>query len=215
MNAQWQAWRKRFDARPLRERLLMLGAAVAVLLMLSDTLWLTPAYREWKGQAGQRQQASEAAAQLREATSQRQRQLEELVQAQRRELQDWQQRLRAAESRLAERGGQLVHANEMVGVLDAVIRQNAGLKLRSMQNLPRSELGGASGPAGGTTLYRHGVELVVEGSYAELLAYMQALQALPQRLLWGGMSLNAEQHPRLALTLRVYTLSQDKQWLEL
>lgn len=210
-----KAWRERFDARPQRERVLMLGAALAVLLLLADSFWLTPAYREWKAQTAQRSQAEQAASQLREASGQRQRQLDEQVQAQRRELQDWQQRLRAAEARLAARGGQLVHANEMVGVLEAVIRQNAGLKLRSMQNLPRTELGAASAGQPGGMLYRHGVELVVEGSYAELLAYMQALQALPQRLLWGGMSLNAEQHPRLALTLRLYTLSQDKQWLEL
>jgi MSHA biogenesis protein MshJ len=212
MIAKIKAWRERFDARPQRERLLMLGAALAVLVLAADSIWLTPAYREWKAQAEQHRLAAAAVAQLREASSQRQRQLEELVQGQRRELQDWQQRLRTAEAKLAERGGQLVHANEMVGVLDAVIRQNAGLKLRNMQNLARTELNTGSGA---TPLYRHGVELVVEGSYAELLAYMQALQALPQRLLWGGMSLNAEQHPRLALTLRVYTLSQDKQWLEL
>lgn len=212
MSAPVKAWRERFDARPQRERVLMLGAALAVLLLLADTLWLTPAYREWKDQSAQHRQAAETVAKLREASVERQRQLEQLVQGQRRELQDWQQRLRTAEAKLAARGGQLVHANEMVSVLDAVIRQNAGLKLRSMQNLPRTELNTGQG---GATLYRHGVELVVEGSYAELLSYMQALQALPQRLLWGGMSLNAEQHPRLALTLRVYTLSQDKQWLEL
>ncbi|MDI4635087.1 hypothetical protein J7U46_18635 [Pelomonas sp. V22] len=215
MNGQLKAWRERFDAQPLRMRQLMLGAAAAVLLLLADSFWLTPAYREWKTQTEQHRLAGQTAAQLRETSAQRQRQLEELVQGQRRELQDWQQRLRTAEEKLAQRGGQLVHANEMVGVLDAVIRQNAGLKLRSMQNLPRTELNAEAAGKGGAPLYRHGVELVVEGSYAELLAYVQALQALPQRLLWGGMSLNAEQHPRLALTLRVYTLSQDKQWLEL
>lgn len=215
MRARLQAWRERFDAQPQRMRLLTLGAGLAVLLLLADSFWLTPAFREWKAQTEQHRLAAEAAAQLREAAGQRQRQLEEQVQSQRRELQDWQQRLGDAEAKLAQRGAQLVHASEMVGVLDAVIRQNAGLKLRSMQNLPRTELNADAAGKGGTMLYRHGVELVVEGRYAELLAYVQALQALPQRLLWGGMSLNAEQHPRLALTLRVYTLSQDKQWLEL
>ncbi|MDM4767781.1 type 4a pilus biogenesis protein PilO [Pelomonas sp. SE-A7] len=206
-----KAWLERFDARPQRERVLMLGAALAVLLLLADSFWLSPAYKEWKAQTAQHQQAAAAAAQLHQALGLRQQQLGEKVQAQVRELQDWQQRLRQAEAALSDRGGQLVHANEMVGVLEAVIRQNAGLKLRSMQNLPRTEVD----TGGGALLYRHGVELVVEGSYAELLTYLQALQALPQRLLWGGMGLNAEQHPRLTLTLRLYTLSQDKQWLEL
>lgn len=68
-------------------------------------------------------------------------------------------------------------------------------------------------PAGG--LYRHGVELQLEGSYADLLAYLQAMEALPQRMLWGSASLQVDQHPRCVLTLRVHTLSRDPHWLEL
>lgn len=64
-------------------------------------------------------------------------------------------------------------------------------------------------------LYRHGVELVLEGSYADLLGYLKAMEALPQRVLWGGAGLQVEQHPRCVLTLRVYTLSRDPNWLEL
>lgn len=77
----------------------------------------------------------------------------------------------------------------------------------------------ATAPAGRPVaiggLYRHGVELVLEGSYADLLGYLQAMEALPQRVLWGGVQLQVEQHPRCVLTLRVYTLSRDPNWLEL
>ena len=86
-------------------------------------------------------------------------------------------------------------------------------------SLPRTELTAtrpdgtpaASGPA----LYRHGVELAVEGSFADLLAYMQALEDMPQRVLWGGVQLKVEQYPKALLTLRIYTLSLDRGWLEL
>ena len=65
------------------------------------------------------------------------------------------------------------------------------------------------------TLYRHGVELELEGGFNDLLAYLLAAEALPQRMLWGSISLKVALHPTSVLTLRVYTLSRDRHWLEI
>ena len=76
----------------------------------------------------------------------------------------------------------------------------------------------ATHPAGqgaNPTLYRHGVELVLEGSFADVLQYLRDVEALPQRVLWGSVSLKVEQHPRCVLTLRAYTISRDRHWLEI
>jgi MSHA biogenesis protein MshJ len=91
------------------------------------------------------------------------------------------------------------------------------LKLRSLQSMPPTAVGSNASltkPVKGQ-LYRHGVELAVEGSYADLLSYCAALETLPQHLLWGGMKLAADKHPQIVLTLRLYTLSVDRNWLEL
>ena len=72
-----------------------------------------------------------------------------------------------------------------------------------------------SGQTGNPTLYRHGVELVLEGSFANVLQYLRDVEALPQRVLWGSVSLKVEQHPRCVLTLRAYTISRDRHWLEI
>lgn len=69
--------------------------------------------------------------------------------------------------------------------------------------------------AGRPGLWKHGVEIVLAGSYADLAAYVQRLEALPQRWLRGGLQFRVEQHPRATLTLRLYTLSLDPGWLEL
>ncbi len=65
------------------------------------------------------------------------------------------------------------------------------------------------------TLYRHGVQITVEGSFADLLTYVQALEAMPQRMLWGDVSFKVEQYPRAALSLQLYTISRDRHWLEI
>lgn len=62
-------------------------------------------------------------------------------------------------------------------------------------------------------LYKHGVEISVEGSYADLLNYLGELEHMPWQVYWGSVSLSAQGAPLSRLTLVVYTLSLDKTWL--
>ena len=39
------------------------------------------------------------------------------------------------------------------------------------------------------------------------------LEKSPQKLLWSRVSLSADKHPKLVLTLTVFTLSLDRTWL--
>jgi MSHA biogenesis protein MshJ len=64
-------------------------------------------------------------------------------------------------------------------------------------------------------LYRHGVEIVVQGSYPDMVAYMAALEAMPTQLFWRKAELVAGSYPRASLRLNVYTLSLDQKWMKL
>jgi MSHA biogenesis protein MshJ len=64
-------------------------------------------------------------------------------------------------------------------------------------------------------LYRHGVEVVLQGSYLDMIGYMEALEALPIQLFWGKAQLDAQQYPNSRLTLTLYTLSLDEKWMKL
>jgi MSHA biogenesis protein MshJ len=64
-------------------------------------------------------------------------------------------------------------------------------------------------------LYRHGVEIVLQGSYLDMVNYMEALEALPSQLFWGKAKLDAGQYPNSRLTLTLYTLSLDAKWMKL
>lgn len=78
-------------------------------------------------------------------------------------------------------------------------------------NLP-STMSGSNAPP---SLYRHGVEITLEGSFGELLSYLRTLEAMPQHVLWGGLRMKTAQHPTTVMTLRLYTLSRDRVWLEI
>jgi len=73
----------------------------------------------------------------------------------------------------------------------------------------------APAPNARAMLYRHGVELVLQGSYLDMVAYMEALEHLPVQLFWGKAVLEADSYPVAKLSLTLYTLSLDDKWMKL
>lgn len=111
-------------------------------------------------------------------------------------------------------------------LLHTLLTRHRGLTLVSMTTLPPRSLIELP-PAGkdgakpledhaalpGGNLYKHGIEIKLAGGYQDLLAYVAELDASPQKLLRGGISLVVRQHPVSELTLTIYTLSLDTTWL--
>ena len=219
--------RRAFDGRARRERILLIGAAMAVAVMAGDWLWLSPAFEQWQAARRRAMLAAETLQTLNNDLAQRgaaARALEAQVQQ---EVAQWRAKVQQGDAELRAIGTSLVAAADMLPVLDRMLAQAGGLHLRSMQSLPRTELAASPGAApaagaaasapgaAGPALYRHGVELTVEGRYADLLAYLNALESMPQRVLWGGVQLKVDDYPKAVLTLRLYTLSMDRGWLEI
>jgi len=243
MRARLAQLRRAFDARPRRERLLLIGAGIAVVWMLADNLWLTPAYKQWSAVQARRNAAVAGVKQLNGALQRQSADTRNAEQQLRADVVQLRKRVGEGDAALRTFGATLVGASEMVPMLGRLLDQVGGLRLRSMQSLGRVEVGSAmtgpvaaSAPAATTAikplaanpapnptpapnrtagLYRHGVELTIEGSYADVVSYLLAVEAMPQHLLWGGMQLKVEQHPKVVVTLRLYTLSQDRNWLEI
>ena len=62
-------------------------------------------------------------------------------------------------------------------------------------------------------VYKHGMELTVEGSYLDLLEYQARLEKLPWRMFFARTSVNAVDYPRVLMTIKLYTLSLEEAWL--
>lgn len=211
--------RRQFDGRARRERALLVGVAVAVIWMAADRLWLTPAFKDWSTARSRQLAADAAVLQLNDdivARGSASRAAEEQLRA---EIAQSRERIGQGDAALRAFGATLVGASEMVPMLDRLLGQVGGLRMRSVQSLSRAELAPAPAGAAATptsaALYRHGVELVVEGSYADVVSYVRAIEGMPQHVLWGGMQLQVEQYPKVVVTLRLYTLSPDRGWLEI
>lgn len=239
MKQQWLKLAARMDALALRERLMVFLAAVALLAYASWLLLAPIAARQERLRAElAAQQAEMQAMEADLAAKLRAHQTDPNAAALTRlaTLRTDRDRLRSDLQSL--RTG-LVSSEEMVPTLQRLVAANRNLKLVSLRSLPVSGLseavrpapavdpfapGTAPGPspaparpagAPREVLYRHGVELVLQGSYLHMIDYMDALHALPTQLLWGRVELAALAYPQAQLTLTLYTLSLDERWMTL
>jgi MSHA biogenesis protein MshJ len=62
-------------------------------------------------------------------------------------------------------------------------------------------------------IYQHGVEIRLAGGYNDLVNYLAELEQMPQQVMWSSVRLEVIRYPRNEMTVRVYTLSLDRNWL--
>jgi MSHA biogenesis protein MshJ len=238
LTRRWAQAARAFNRRALRERVLLIVASAALLVWL---MGLAGLHSRWDHLQQQRQQVASTAAALAslQATADQLQTTEQGRQQQARaDLAALARQLasadlgaaRPAPSVAALPGSSaaparpelpgLVAPQQMLPLLQELLVHQRGLRLRSLLSLGQTSVGEPAAaakavPPSGATLYRHAVQLSLDGSYVDLLAYLQALEALPHQLLWGPMTLDAEHYPALRLTLEVYTLSSQTTWVEL
>ncbi len=227
---QWQNLAERVDAMSLRERALIFLAAALVLVTLVNTLLIDPLL-------SRQRMLSQQIVQAQTQTNILQAQIQAMVTAQnadpdaalRARMQQLQQELASADTTLLDFQSGLVPPRQMPAMLKDILLRNRALRLVSLKTLPPQNLAAAAqtaaaqtspgqtapgqNPAQQAAMFRHGVEITVEGSYADLLRYLTAMESSPWRMFWGKADLKADSYPKATLTLTLYTLSLDKAWL--
>jgi len=141
-----------------------------------------------------------------------------------------QSRLLVLETQLNDLQTTLINPDRMPELLHSLLKKNNALKLIELKTLPtKGLLDSASEDANNQhadsqketpnfqtlPVYKHGVEITIEGHYLDLLEYVTELERMPWHVLWSKAALNVEHYPDNQLKLTVYTLSLDKTWLSI
>jgi MSHA biogenesis protein MshJ len=224
---QWQKLAERFGALKPRERALVLIGVVVGTALVFDAVAFQPAEARKKALEGQIAQARQN---LKNAQAlMKTKQSVGDSHAVKRTYRD------ALRGRLAEVNQNMIGLQKgmvpperMARLLEEVLSHTRGLQLLSLRALPpqRFEAGRAAAapPAAGKaakpapkeperTIYQHSFEIVLQGSYSDLLDYLARLEKLPWQMFWSRISVQTEQHPSLRVTLTVKTLSLTEAWL--
>jgi MSHA biogenesis protein MshJ len=130
----------------------------------------------------------------------------------------------------------LVQAEKINLLLENILKQNKALQLISLKSLPVVNLIAMpkaqetiSQSSAATTampvvnvstpdelsIYKHEVELVLQGNYLDMLTYMRELESMPERVYWSRSSFSVLEYPKASLRLNLFTLSLEKKWLNL
>jgi MSHA biogenesis protein MshJ len=201
----------RFDALAMRERVLVAGA----VLIGTVLLWFATSYDP----ATARQRALRAElTTLQQSITLTTQSIQETNEANptltaQREENRLKERLAAINTQLAAKSAGLIPPERMVQVIQDVLARQRGVTLVSLHNSPVTTL--VPGAAGATSAgpYVHPVEIVVEGSYLDVLAYLHALEHLEWRFYWRLLELESTAYPRNRVRIELSTLSLDKDWI--
>lgn len=208
------------DARAPRERLLLAISLLAVLTLLWHVLLIEPLAQHKQALKAQINSAAATvfaldqeaaaivagAAQDPDAENRQQKVLLE-------------EEIGRLDERLASLTGELISPQQMVAVLEEMLKRRRQLSLTRLENLPSEPLlepppvDSQAEKVQQRNLYRHPLRIELTGSYLEALAYLQSLEQLPRKVYWQDLTLSVEEYPQAKITVTVYTLSLKEDWI--
>src|SRR5690606_3735689 len=208
-SAKWQELNQRANAMSVRERMIIAGAVAVILLGLVDQLLLRP----WMTERVELEKSRET---LRAATTQvtqdiatlEQRLAHDPNQLLREKIDQLNQRHAKVDAAIASITDGMIAPELMPALLGELLSERSGLKVQSISSRPAQQILSADkanqqAPA----IYRHDLEMRLEGSFFQVQQYLHSIEQLPGRMIWDQLTYEVEQHPDGQLMLAVHTLS--------
>jgi MSHA biogenesis protein MshJ len=243
MKKIWERFASKVDALSLRDRAILFLMISGVLVMLVNTLVIDPQFTKQQQLSEKIKRDELQISSYRLETDQLQiaGRFDPDAQAKNRLL-ELKNLLEKADLDTEKLQKNLVKPEQVDQLLQGILKRSKGLQLVSMESLPVLDLmankeskldsrpeSNVIATAASTTsipaidtanlrkhgVFKHEVELVLEGKYLDMLAYMQALESMPQQLYWSESEMQVLEYPKARLRLRLFTLSLEKSWLNL
>lgn len=212
MKAQFTQLAQKFDGLSQRERGLIALAVFALLGML--------AYLQleslWKQQHATTQQlaalALENSVSLQQIELYQQRLALDPNQDYRQRLTLLQQQNQQLDAELNEQMVEMVPADYMPVLLGNLLGQAQGISLIKFTSIaPLALL--AVGEDNKWNLYSHGIRMSLEGDYFALLRFVEAVEAMPDKLYWKRLDYKVADYPKGKVDIELYTLSINKDFI--
>jgi MSHA biogenesis protein MshJ len=228
----WRRAAVRFNQMSLRERLLIAAAGLGALVMLWTVAIMDPLHAHERALQDEMTSLQDS---LTNGTSADGMQGDALRNEEAlARIETLNVELKRIDTELASKSAGLIPPERMVQAIQDVLRHQQGLKLVSLHNQTMTPLVPAVPPdpnaatttdADGNVVepvappamdngpFVHPVELVVEGTYLDVLRYLQALEASPWRFDWKVLELKTQRYPINRVRIELTTLSMDKEWV--
>lgn len=222
MNTMWQRFNNFMGQRNPRERVILLGATLILIVYAWGMVLFNPMYNT-------NADLTVRIADVRATVMTQNNRIAELNallrgdpdSPQRLRQRELQQANVTADLRLEQLYSQLIDPRQMATTLAGILQRETPLKLVSLENV-RPELihgtppapGANTTPASGTvSLYKHGLRMVFEGSFMDTVRYLRSLEQLEHQFYWENIVFEIQQYPTARISLDIYTLSTQQEWI--
>ena len=212
MKAQFEQLAQKFDALSQRERGLI---ALAVLVLVAMSAYM-PIESLWKQQQSTAQQLNaieqENQVSVQQLELYQQRLAMDPNQDYRQRLTLLQQQNQQIDAQLGEQMVDMVPADYMPELLGNLLGQVQGIKLLKFTSVTPVPLL-AVGEEKKLNLYSHGIRMSLEGDYFSVLRFVEAVEAMPDKLYWKRLDYKVADYPKGKIDIELYTLSINKDFI--
>ncbi len=218
------------DEQPVRQRLLLLVAIVAVFFIIWDAVLMRSSkLREEQAESDTALLEKQVKALELEAEATLKKLAADPNLERRKRKAELERQLADLDAGFNERTADLIPPPEMVRVLKELLGRESDLQLVRLKSQAASRLlapdekqesGSESASeakvdmgSGPVRLFRHGLVLEMSGDYLSVLRYIQAVEQLPWKFFWESMSYQVQQWPVGLITLKLLSLSSEEGWI--
>jgi MSHA biogenesis protein MshJ len=229
MKGLWVRYSARIDAMTPRERAMVFAAGACALVFVLWGLAIQPLWDRNHRLAAQSASQGATVVALEAQKRELQAQLATSPDAEtNRRIAELDRRLANLDATLTQMQSGLIAPARMPALIKGIVGRAPRLQLVAMRTLPVTPLlDKAAGSAASETsktgserktasdpgIFKHGIEITLEGRYLDLLEYAAQLEAMPTRVMWNRTRIDALDYPRVTMTLTLYTLSLERTWL--
>ncbi|UCH48383.1 MAG: hypothetical protein JSU95_00750 [Betaproteobacteria bacterium] len=210
---QWRELEQRFASLTRRERGILLGGGLAVILILGFSLADSSLARQ-RLLSKEIVKAQSDAAMAKAQAEVIMRQLAEDPDARaRKRIATLSKETRSLDEQMQGLNRGLIEPEQMAEILQKMLLRDKGVTLVGLKTLPVSHLIDGKQTDDGANVYKHGIEITLQGRYLDMLEYLGRLEGLPWQMFWSQASMDATDYPAVRITVTVFTLSLDEDWL--
>ena len=210
----------RFDALERRERLLLVATVLVLGILLWDVTLRSPLAQRHAAALERMERVRGDIAALEDSRAALVEELRTLAQDSRAgAIERLRAQLSALDTGLSERTARLVSPQQMVEVLRDVVNADAEVRLVRLKNagaepvITETQPGADAAEGDIPRVYRHHVELVIEGRYLAMLDYLRRLEGLQWRFQWDHLTLETVDYPTARATISLSTLGLAEDWI--
>lgn len=231
---QFSAYEKQFSELSTREKVLILLSTIVGIGYIGFTFFIEPHLTDLSQSKLELTQLNTELSQLESSAREYKKALQvDINLPLKQQISGLEKKLSFAEQEINQISDQLVQAQQMSQMLEAMLSQTHSLKLLKLQSLPavnllakpnkndfiepnnqlpKTELAVSKSSIG---LYQQGILLTIEGNYHDIHQFLQQAEQLPWRFYWQQFNYQVGQYPTAQLELKLITLSLSKGFVSL